>query len=60
MVAGRWTERQFAEDRLPTRAEISAAAPKNRQHHVPADMVDGRVVFATGRYAGMDEKWLPH
>ena len=31
VVAGGWTERQFAEERRPTQAEIAAAAP---DHHV--------------------------
>lgn len=30
VVAGGWSERQFREDRLPTQAEISAAAPHHR------------------------------
>ena len=29
IVAGGWTERQFAENRAPTQAEITAAAPNN-------------------------------
>ena len=39
MVAGGWTERQFAEGRRPTQAEIAAAAP---DHHVYVQLLYSR------------------
>ncbi|MBN8965492.1 MAG: amidohydrolase family protein, partial [Rhizobiales bacterium] len=47
VVAGGWTERQFAEDRLPTQAEIAAAAP---DHHVYVQLLYSRVLLDPGGY----------
>jgi predicted amidohydrolase YtcJ len=47
VVAGGWTERQFAEDRLPTQAEIAAAAPG---HHVYVQLLYSRVLLDPGGY----------
>ncbi len=45
VVAGGWTERQFAEDRPPTQAEIAAAAPN---HHVYVQLRYSRVLLSPG------------
>jgi predicted amidohydrolase YtcJ len=47
VVAGGWTERQFAEDRPPTQSEIVAAAP---DHHVYVQMLYSRVLLDPGGY----------
>ena len=47
VVAGGWTERQFAEDRPPTQAEIMAAAP---DHHVYVQLLYSRVLLDPGGY----------
>jgi predicted amidohydrolase YtcJ len=47
VVAGGWTERQFAEDRWPTQAEIAAAAPG---HHVYVQLLYSRVLLDPGGY----------
>jgi predicted amidohydrolase YtcJ len=47
VVAGGWTERQFVEDRLPTQAEIAAAAP---DHHVYVQLLYSRVLLDPGGY----------
>ena len=45
MVAGGWTPRQFAEDRLPTQGEIAAAAP---DHRVYVQLLYSRVLLSPG------------
>lgn len=45
VVAGGWTERQFAEDRWPTQAEVMAAAPN---HHVYIQLLYSRVLLGRG------------
>jgi predicted amidohydrolase YtcJ len=50
VVAGGWTERQFAEDRRPTQAEIAAAAP---DHHVFVQLFYSRVLLAAGGYEAL-------
>jgi predicted amidohydrolase YtcJ len=45
IVAGGWTDRQFREDRLPTQAEIAAAAP---DHHVYIQLLYSRVLLDPG------------
>ncbi|HWE77327.1 MAG TPA: amidohydrolase [Pseudolabrys sp.] len=45
VVAGGWTERQFAEDRWPTQAEVMAAAPG---HHVYIQLLYSRVLLGKG------------
>jgi predicted amidohydrolase YtcJ len=45
VVAGGWTPRQFAEDRLPTQAEIVAAAP---EHRVYVQLLYTRVLLSPG------------
>ena len=45
VVAGGWTERQFAEGRLPTQGEITAAAP---DHHVYVQLAYSRVLLSRG------------
>jgi hypothetical protein len=47
VVAGGWTERQFAEDRPPTQAEIVAAAGG---HHVYVQLLYSRVLLDPGGY----------
>jgi predicted amidohydrolase YtcJ len=47
VVAGGWNERQFAEDRRPTQAEIAAAAP---DHHVYVQLLYSRVLLSPGGY----------
>lgn len=47
VVAGGWSERQFAEDRWPTQAEITAAAP---DHHVYVQLLYSRVLLDPGGY----------
>jgi predicted amidohydrolase YtcJ len=47
VVAGGWTERQFVEDRLPTQAEIVAAAP---DHHVYVQQFYSRLLLDPGGY----------
>ena len=51
VVAGGWTERQFAEDRRPTQAEIAAAAP---DHHVYVQQLYSRVLLSPGGYEALD------
>jgi predicted amidohydrolase YtcJ len=50
VVAGGWTERQFAEDRRPTQAEIAAAAP---DHHVYVQLLYSRVLLSPGGYEAL-------
>ena len=50
VVAGGWTERQFAEDRLPTQAEVAAAAP---DHHVYVQLLYSRVLLSPGGYEAL-------
>jgi predicted amidohydrolase YtcJ len=45
VVAGGWTPRQFAEDRLPTQSEIAAAAP---EHRVYVQLLYSRVLLSPG------------
>src|SRR5712675_2164381 len=45
VVAGGWTDRQFREDRLPTQAEIAAAAP---DHHVYIQLLYSNVLLDPG------------
>jgi predicted amidohydrolase YtcJ len=45
VVAGGWTERQFAEGRRPTQAEIVGAAP---DHHVYVQQLYSRVLLSPG------------
>jgi predicted amidohydrolase YtcJ len=45
VVAGGWTERQFAEGRRPTQAEVIAAAP---DHHVYVQQLYSRVLLSPG------------
>jgi predicted amidohydrolase YtcJ len=45
VVAGGWTERQFAEGRRPTQAEIVSAAP---DHHVYVQQLYSRVLLSPG------------
>src|SRR5471032_1014909 len=45
VVAGGWTDRQFREDRLPTQAEIAAAAPN---HHVYVQLLYSKVLLDPG------------
>jgi predicted amidohydrolase YtcJ len=47
VVAGGWTERQFAEDQSPTQAEIAAAAPG---HHVYIQKLYSRILLSPGGY----------
>jgi predicted amidohydrolase YtcJ len=51
VVAGGWTERQFAEDRRPTQAEIVAAAP---DHHLYVQLAYSRVLLSPGGYEALD------
>jgi len=50
VVAGGWSERQFAEDRWPTQAEIQSAAP---DHHVYIQLLYSRVLLDAGGYAAL-------
>jgi predicted amidohydrolase YtcJ len=50
VVAGGWNERQFAEDRRPTQAEIAAAAP---DHHVYVQLLYSRVLLSSGGYEAL-------
>ncbi|HEY5962633.1 MAG TPA: amidohydrolase [Xanthobacteraceae bacterium] len=50
IVAGGWTERQFAEDRRPTQAELAAAAP---DHLVYVQLLYSRVLLSPGGYAAL-------
>jgi predicted amidohydrolase YtcJ len=50
VVAGGWSERQFAEDRRPTQAEIAAAAP---DHHVYVQLLYSRVLLSPGGYQAL-------
>ena len=45
IVAGGWTERQFAEGRRPTQAEIAAAAP---DHHVYVQILYSAILLSPG------------
>ncbi len=47
VVAGGWNERQFAEGRFPTRAEIAAAVP---EHRVYVQLAYSRVLLSAGGY----------
>jgi predicted amidohydrolase YtcJ len=50
IVAGGWTERQFAEDRRPTQAELAAAAP---DHLVYVQLLYSRVLLSPGGYEAL-------
>jgi len=50
VVAGGWTERQFAEGRRPSQAEIVAAAP---DHHVYVQQLYSRVLLSPGGAAAL-------
>ena len=50
VVAGGWTERQFAEDRRPTQAELAAAAP---DHHVYVQILYSAVLLSPGGYEAL-------
>ncbi|MBM3527110.1 MAG: amidohydrolase [Alphaproteobacteria bacterium] len=50
VVAGGWTPRQFAEDRLPTQAEIAAAAP---DHRVYVQLLYARVLLSPGGFEAL-------
>jgi predicted amidohydrolase YtcJ len=50
VIAGGWTERQFAEDRPPTQAEIAAAAP---DHHVYVQLRYSRILLSPGGYEAL-------
>jgi predicted amidohydrolase YtcJ len=50
IVAGGWTERQFAEDRRPTQTELAAAAP---DHLVYVQLLYSRVLLSPGGYAAL-------
>lgn len=50
VVAGGWTERQFAEDRGPTQAEIVAAAP---DHPVYVQLRYSRILLSPGGYEAL-------
>jgi predicted amidohydrolase YtcJ len=50
VVAGGWTPRQFAEDRLPTQAEIAAAAP---EHRVYVQLLYSRVLLSPGGFEAL-------
>ncbi len=50
VVAGGWTDRQFAEDRRPTQAEIAAAAP---DHHVYIQLLYSAVLLDAGGAAAL-------
>jgi predicted amidohydrolase YtcJ len=45
VVAGGWTERQFAEGRRPTQAELAAAAP---DHHVYVQILYSAILLSPG------------
>ena len=45
IVAGGWTERQFAEGRRPTQAEVAAAAPG---HHVYVQILYSAILLSPG------------
>ncbi len=51
IVAGGWTERQFQEDRRPTLAEITAAAP---HHHVYIQWFYSSVLLSPGGAAALN------
>jgi len=50
VIAGGWTQRQFAEDRPPTQAEVAAAAP---DHHVYVQLRYSRVLLSPGGYEAL-------
>ena len=50
VVAGGWTERQFAEGRRPTQAEVEAAAPR---HRVYVQQLYSRVLLSPGGDAAL-------
>jgi predicted amidohydrolase YtcJ len=50
IVAGGWTERQFAEDHRPTQAELAAAAP---DHLVYVQLLYSRVLLSPGGYEAL-------
>ncbi|MPZ55410.1 MAG: amidohydrolase family protein [Rhizobiales bacterium] len=50
VVAGGWTERQFAEGRRPTQAEIAAVAP---DHHVYVQILYSRVLLSSGAFEAL-------
>jgi predicted amidohydrolase YtcJ len=51
IVAGGWVERQFAEGRRPTQAEIAAAAP---DHHVYVQLLYSAVLMSPGAMSALD------
>jgi predicted amidohydrolase YtcJ len=50
VVAGGWTPRQFAEQRAPTQAEVTAAAP---EHRVYVQLLYSRVLLSPGGDAAL-------
>jgi predicted amidohydrolase YtcJ len=50
VVAGGWTPRQFAEQRAPTQAEVTAAAP---EHRVYVQLLYSRVLLSSGGDAAL-------
>ncbi len=50
VVAGGWTEAQFAERRRPTQAEVAAAAP---EHHVYVQRLYSAVLFSPGAFEAL-------
>ena len=50
VVAGGWTERQFAEGRRPTQADIAAAAP---DHRVYVQLLYSRVLLSPGGHEAL-------
>ncbi len=56
IVAGGWTERQFQEDRRPTLAEITAAAPN---HHVYIQWFYSSVLLSPGGAAALNLAAIP-
>ena len=50
VVAGGWSERQFAEARRPTQAEVAAAAP---DHHVYVQVLYSAVLLGPGGYEAL-------
>jgi len=50
VVAGGWSPRQFAEDRLPTQSEIAAAAP---DHRVYVQLLYSRVLLSPGGFEAL-------
>jgi len=50
VVAGGWTDRQFAEQRRPTQAEIAAAAP---DHHVYVQILYSAILLSPGGFEAL-------